>query len=317
MIAELYSAVAVKTEVVKSGSYSTDFTSTGMLAACCDLTFVSDVTGRIVKINVSEGDFVKKGQAILQLDDEMLRADFISVEAAYEGLKKDYERFKNSSEQGGVTEQQLDNMHTQMIAAESRYITSKRRLADATVKVPISGTIYKKYVEVGGYLNPGAKLFDIIDDTQLKIMCFVTEKQLLGIRKGQEVKVTTETFPTEVFSGKISFISSKADHSLNFPVEIMISNKNKELRSGMLVTAHFINDIPKSGITIPRSAISGSIHQANVFVVRHGAAYKQSVTTGNILGERIEILKGLQTGDSIITAGLINITDGTKVKIVD
>ena len=70
----------------------------------------------------------------------------------------------------------------------------------------------------------------------------------------------------------------------------------------------------KSGILIPRNAIVGSIQAANVFVVKNGIAQKQSVTTGNMVGEKIEVLQGLQKGDSIVVAGLINVSDGAKVR---
>lgn len=317
MVAEISSAVAVKTEVVKNSTYSMDFTSTGMVAALSDLPFVSDVSGRIVKINVAEGDLIKKGQVLIQLDDDILRANFISAEATYNGLKKDYERFKNSNAQGGVTDQQLDNIHNQLVAAESHFLVSKRHLDNAAIKAPISGTIYRRYIETGSYLNPGAKLFDIIDDSQLKVMCFVTEKQLLHISKGQEVTVTTEIFPGEVFTGKITFISSKADFSFNFPVEVRISNTKKELKSGMLVTVHMGSVTPKTGITVPRNAISGSVLTANVYLVKNGTARKQAVTTGNIVGEQIEVVEGINVGDSIIVAGLINISDGTQIKNIE
>lgn len=314
MVANLSSAVAVKMAVVTDSAYSIGFTSNGVLEALRDLQFSSDVAGRVVNVYVDEGSSVGKGKVLVQLDNETLRADAASNEATYNGLKKDYERFKNSNEQGGVTDQQLDNMRTQMIAAECRLISSRRHLSDASIKAPISGVIYKRYVEVGSYLNPGAKLFDIIDDSQLKVMCFATEKQRLNLTKGQSVSVTSETFPGETFTGKITFIGEKADRSLNFPLEITMVNAKKNLKAGMFVTVKFDADAEKNGILVPRSAISVSVQAANVFVVKNGIAKKQNVVTGNMVGEQIEILQGLTAGDSIVVAGLINISDGTKVR---
>ncbi len=316
MVADISAAVVVKTQVVTDSAYAVEFTSNGILEALRDLPFLSDVAGRVVHVYADEGDRVGKGKVLIQLDSETLRANVVSSEASFAALKKDYERFKNANAQGGVTDQQLDNVRTQMIAAESRLIADKRRLADASVKAPIPGTIYKRYVEVGSYLNPGAKLFDIIDDSQLKVICFATEKQRLHIAKGQPVTVTSETFPGETFPGTVSFIGEKADHSLNFPVEITIAGKKKELKPGMFVTVSFNTDTKKSGILIPRNAISGSVQAANVFVVKNGTAKKQAVVTGDMLGERIEILNGLNPGDSIVVAGLINVSDGTKVKSI-
>lgn len=314
MVADISAAVAVKMEVVADSSYSVQFTSNGTVEALRDLQFMSDVAGRIINIYADEGSRVSKGSVLVQLDDEMLRADVASSKAAFEGLKKDYERFKNANAQGGVTDQQLDNMQTQMITAENRYTTAARRLADASIKAPISGIVYKRYVEVGGYVNPGARLFDIIDDSKLKVRCFANEKQRLHIQQGQAVTVSGETFANELFTGKITFIGEKADRSLNFPVEVTLTDSRKALKAGMYVSVRFDSGVRKSGILIPRNAIVGSVQAANVFVVKNGVAQQQSVVTGDMVGEKIEILEGLQKGDSIVVAGLINVSEGTKVK---
>ncbi|MDY0082017.1 MAG: efflux RND transporter periplasmic adaptor subunit [Ignavibacteriaceae bacterium] len=314
MVADASSAVAVKISTVKDSTYSVEFSSSGVLEALRDLQFVSDVMGRILNIYADEGSYVSKGKMLIQLDCEMLRTEVASNEAAYETLKKDYERFKSSNEQGGVTDQQLDNIRTQMIAAESRYLTSKRRLEDASLKAPISGTIYKRYIEVGSFISPGTKLFDIIDDSQLKAMCYVTEKQLLSISKSQPVTIKGETFPEEIFTGKINFIGEKADRSLNFPVEITITDHKKQLKSGMFVTVLFNSKDQKNGILIPRNAISGSIQAANVFVVVNGTAKKRGVIIGEMVGDQVEVLQGLNAGENIVVAGLINVSDGTRVK---
>lgn len=314
MATESSTEVAVKMMSVSDSSYSIGFTSNGVVEALRELSFVSDAAGRVVNMYADEGSYVSKGKVLIQLENDMSRNDVMSNEAAYNGLKKDYERFKNANAQGGVTDQQLDNIRTQMIAAESRYIASKRRLADSSIKAPISGVVNKRYVELGSYVNPGTKLFDIIDDSQLKVMCFVTEKQLLNISKGQSVAITNETFPGETFTGKITFVSPKADRSLNFPIEVTITDSKKELKSGMLVSLSFDTGAQHNGILIPRSAISGSVQAANVFVVKNGIAKKQEVLTGNMVGNRIEVLKGLQAGDSIVVGGLINVSDGVKVR---
>lgn len=314
MIADISNAVAVKIMTVSDSTYSAEFKSNGLLEALQDLPFVSDIAGRVVSVYADEGDYVSKGKVLVQLDNEMLRADVASSEASYEALKKDYERFKSSNTQGGVTDQQLDNIRTQMIAAESRLITSKRRLADASIKAPISGKIYRRYVEVGSFLNPGSKLFDIIDDSQLKVKSFINEKQRPLVAKGTTVRVASDMTPNESFKGEVTFISDKADNSLNFPVEITLKEKQNELKPGMFVTLFFGGNEMKKGILIPRRAISGSVHAANVFVVKNGIARKQDVVTGNMLNENIEILQGLNPGDSIVVSGLVNVTDGVAVK---
>ncbi|MBN2262220.1 MAG: efflux RND transporter periplasmic adaptor subunit [Prolixibacteraceae bacterium] len=305
------SAVPVQIDVVGEETFSTQFTSNGTLEPIRELAYVSDVSGRILKILVDKGSWVQKGQTLIQVDDEMLKADYLSSEATYKALKTDYERFAKAKESGGVTAQQLDNMHMQLISAESRYLSSKRRLADATIKAPIAGYINERYIEVGAYLNPGARLFDIIDDSQLKLRCNVTEAQVLRIAKGQQVQVKSDAIE-EGTTGTILFIGKKSGVGLSYPVEITINNKNG-LLAGMYATANFESNSQTTSILIPRNAVSGSVKSASVFVVKNGTAQHRDVVIGNMVGTMVEITQGLQSGDSIVVAGLINVADGTKV----
>ena len=214
-----------------------------------------------------------------------------------------------------MTDQQLETIRTQFIAAESRYISSRRRLADARIKSPISGTIIRRYLEVGAYLNPGARLFDIIDDSQLKAWCNVTERQVLLLKKGQDVRIKCDAFPGEEYPGTITYVGSKADRSLNYPVEISVSGRDKkELKAGMYVTANFDIEAVQKVIMIPRSAITGSVKNAKVYTVNNGRASEKEVTVGSMAGNNVEIISGLQAGDSIVVSGLINVSDGVMVK---
>jgi len=101
---------------------------------------------------------------------------------------------------------------------------------------------------------------------------------------------------------------------MNYPVEISVSGRDKkELKAGMYVTAHF--DIATVGkvIMIPRSAIAGSVRNAKVYTVIGGRAAEKEVIVGPMTGNKVEILSGLQAGDSIIVSGLINVSDGVTV----
>lgn len=309
--------VAVQVEAVNDTTYSLGFSSNGTLEPYRELAFVSDVAGRVTTIFADEGTQVRAGSVLLQVDDELLRADYNASEAAWKALKTDVERVSNASEKGGVSLQQRDNLRTQLIAAESRMIASKRRLSDATVKAPISGVINRRYVEVGAYLNPGARLFDILDDSSLKLWVNVTERQVLGLKKGARVRLTCSAFPGELYTGTLSYVGNKGDKAFNYPVEITLAaSEKKKLLSGMYVTVHFEDQAPQQGLLIPRNAIVGSVKGASVYVVEQGVAHKTPVVIGAVVGKRVEVLSGLSAGDSLVTTGLINVTEGSRIKTI-
>lgn len=305
-------AIPVQLDAVVEASFATQFTSNGVLEPIKELSFVSDVAGRVVRIAVEKGDKVQKGQTLIQVDDEMLKADFTAADAAYKALKTDYDRFEKSKESGGVSAQQLDNIRTQLIAAESRLVTSKRRLSDATVKAPIAGYINERYIEVGAYLNPGARLFDLVDDSKFKLKCTVTETQVMLIKKGQSVTISCDQFPDQTFMGTLSFIGKKVGAGLNYPVEITLPAGNN-LMTGLYVSAQFGSKQQQKGLLIPRNAVSGGVKSASVFVVEQGIAHRRNVTIGSMVSNKVEVTQGLQAGDSIVVAGLIDVSDGVKV----
>ncbi|WP_298629821.1 efflux RND transporter periplasmic adaptor subunit [uncultured Porphyromonas sp.] len=310
-------AVAVRTEVVSERPYSMDFSANGLVRGIHDQTLTSAMGGRVVALRTKEGDRVSRGQLLVQIDAETLGADAEAAKVAYEAAQRDYQRFKNAHEQGGVTDQQLAAIHTQMVAAEGRYTAARRRLSDASVVAPTSGEIYKSYVEVGSFVNPGAKLFEIVDDSQLKVSCYVTERQRLQLSKNQNVRIMSELFPSQEITGHISMIGDKANQALSFPVDVMLDKETSQgLRPGMYVSLSFGGHTENTGILIPRNAIIGSINDAQVYIVRNGMAIRKTVTTGNIVGDHIEVVDGLQKGDSLVIAGLINISDGVPVKSI-
>lgn len=309
------SDVRVSTLKVSEEQYSRDFTSNGVTQAVSELNFVSDVQGRVVRILAEKGDVVRKGSVLLEIDKELLQADYDANKAAYEALKKDEERFTRANEAGGVTSQQLDNIRTQLTAAKSRLTVSEKRLSDATVKSPMSGTINMRYVETGSLIAPNAPLFDIVDDSHLKVICNVSESKVRMLEKGMEVTLTGGV-PEQSFAGTISHIGIKTDRGLNYPVEIVLE-RNKDLQIGMYLKARFSDNGQHTGILVPRKAIVGSAKAANVYVVRGGIAYQQQVSLGDMIGERVEILAGLKDGDEIIVAGLMNVADGTEVTVTE
>jgi len=308
-------AVAVRTVFAESEALSVSFSSNGTVQALKELNFVSDISGRVVRILVDKGASVKKGSPLLQLDSKLYEADYKAAKAALETMRKDEQRFSRSNEAGGVTAQQLDNIRAQLIAAESRYERSRKMYEDCTVKAPISGKINFRYVETGSLIAPNVPLFDIVDDSSLKIICNVPESKLRYIEVGQEVTLTSSEVQGIYFKGKVSFIGIKTDRGLNYPVEILLE-KDPELKIGMYLKANFEEQAEHQGILVPRKAIVGSAKSANVYVVKDGKAELRSVILGEMYSDRIEVLSGVEAGDEIIVAGIMNVAEGNAVRII-
>ena len=317
-IAEGGGAVAVRVANVEKKVLDLDFSTNGIFAPKQELNFLSENAGRVSKIFVDEGARVRKGQVLARIDAEIINTDRETAEATYQNALRDEARYKSSYETGGVTQQQLDQAKLATQNAKLRLQASQRRVSDANIKSPIDGIVNKKYIEVGAFVTAqGTELFELVDVSKLKLKVNVNEAQVASLKKGDQIDIKSSVFPTEKFTGKVTFIAAKADATLNFPIEVEVANNtNNSLRAGMYGTAVF--NFPKQApsILIPRTSFAGSVSSNQVFVLENNTSKLRKVVSGRILGDNVEILDGLKEGETVITSGQINLTEGTPVSIV-
>ena len=320
IVAEKNAAVSVKIDTVKTEEISLDFVSNGNFEPIQELTFSAEKSGKVVKVLVKEGDYVTLGQTLAIVRSDVINVTAETADAAYQNAAADYSRYENAYKTGGVTKQQLDQAKLALVNAKSNLTQANINVGDTRIKAPINGFINKKYIEPGSILTgmPATELFDIVNVSKLKLKVTVSESQVVRLKVGNTINVSASIYPDKKFSGKITFIAYKADESLNFPVEIEITNNSsKDLKAGMYGTAEFAsNQQNQSMMVVPRNAFIGSVSSNQIFVVDNGIAKLKKVTAGRILGEKVEILNGLSNGEQVIVTGQINLQDGNKVEII-
>lgn len=318
VVAQKNASVSVKIDTVKTEEIALDFSANGSFEPIQEISFSAEKPGRVVKVLVNEGDRVRVGQtlAIVRVDQEAVVMQ--TAEAAYQNAKTDYGRFENAFKTGGVTKQQVDQARLNMINAESQLKQARINIGDSYIKATISGIVNQRHIEPGSVIGAATPLFDIVNVSKLKLRVAVNENQVAGLQVGNVIKVTAGVFPDKEFSGKISFIAPKADATLNFPVEIEITNNaSADLKAGMYGTAAFASKQQKASLmVVPRNAFVGSVGSNEIFIVENGIARLKKVTAGRIFGDKVEVLNGLSEGQQVIVTGQINLQDGSKVEII-
>src|SRR5690606_30640699 len=124
-------------------------TATGTFSPAKQISVVTEVSGKVVKLSVDEGQYVNAGQLLARIDYATIEADLQSAEANYRKLKTDKERYERLVQSGGVTQSQLDDISLNFVNAEARVITARKKLADTYIKAPFAGYVNKRYVEEG------------------------------------------------------------------------------------------------------------------------------------------------------------------------
>ncbi|HEY1192833.1 efflux RND transporter periplasmic adaptor subunit [Flavobacterium sp.] len=320
IVAEKNAAVSVKVATVKTEDVNLGFTANGNFVPIQELTFSAEKSGKVISVLVKEGDYVRVGQTLLTVRGDVINVNAQQAQAVYQNAKADYARYENAFKTGGVTKQQLDQAKLALTNAQSSLTQANINVGDTKVKAPINGYINKKYIEPGSILAgmPATALFDIVNVSKLKLTVTVNESQVASLKLGNTVNITASVYPDKTFSGKITFIAAKANESLNFPVEIEITNNaNNDLKAGMYGTANFGSNNQKQNLkVVPRNAFVGSVSSNEIFVVENNIAKLKKVVAGRILGDKVEIINGLNDGDVVIVTGQINLQDGNTVEII-
>ena len=297
---------------------SNALTLVGTIMAGSDVNIVAEAGGRILQLHANPGEYKSAGSVIAEIDSELRRASVMNAQAAYDKAKTDYDRMEKMFKEGVVNAMQMDQARYGFQAAEAQLIMSKRQLRDTKVTTPISGIINARMVDQGATVSINAVIANIVDISTLKVKVNVSEKDAFALKNGDKVIVTTDVYLGVEFSGQVASIAPKADEAHTYPIEIRMSNsKQYPLKAGMFGKVSFTSIEKSDALIIPRSALIGSIKNPKVFVIKDGKAELRDVQTGADAGTKLEIISGLQAGESIVTNGQNNLRPGSKVTIIN
>jgi RND family efflux transporter MFP subunit len=310
--------IAVRTSAVQKQSMELDFGVNGNFIPGQQMNFAAENSGRVTQVLVDEGSVVTRGQTLAIIKTDQLNVDLESAQANYRNALKDKDRYENAFKTGGVTQQQLDQASLALDNAEARVAQAKIKIGDAYIRASINGVVNKRYIEPGAVVASGTQLFELVDISRLKLQVTVNESQVANLKVGDKVQIKVSVFPDKDFAGTVSFIAAKADNTLSFPIEISLAaNPGNQVKAGMYGTAIFNFPSQAPAIMIPRSAFIGSVSSNQVFVIKSdNTASLRKVVAGRVLGDKVEVLQGLEAGENVITSGQINLNEGSPVTVV-
>jgi RND family efflux transporter MFP subunit len=309
---------AVSVYTVMRKAIDNRFSLVGTLNGFNDVVVLSETQGRVVKVNAEVGQYKEAGSVLVEVDSETREAAYKAAEVNYEKSKKDLERYESLYKDHSVSDTQIEQARWAFQTSEAQYISARRALSDTKITTPISGIVTARYVNVGT-MTVGApqatQIANIVDISRLKAKVQVAEKDVFRLHVGDPVEVTTDVFSGTSFTGKIYTISSKADEGHTYAVEVLLSNPKQVLKAGMFVHLTFTPNEENSALIIPREAIVGSVQSAQVYVVNNNIATLRSVLAGKEMGTNVEILQGLQEGESVVVDGENNLSNNIQVVV--
>ena len=291
------------------------FNVVGSFAPYKQVAVMSETAGKARQVNFENGSYVKEGNTLISIDNDLMSIQLKTVKTNLAKAENDYNRLNNLLGDGGITQQQLDDAQLAIDNLKNQIETIEKQISMTYVKAPISGTISNKMVEKGSLVTPAMAIANITDISRLKMQVFLTEDQVVTIKKGDSAILTTDLFPEKKISGKVTFIDVNAGTGKRYLVEIEFPNNENQLKAGMTGTAYFDGKGTKSVLSIPRESLVGNLKEAKVYTIDGETAVLKNIEVGSVFGNRIQIKSGLNDGDIVVVSGQINLEDGKKITL--
>lgn len=330
--------VKVGVALVSIGNIEKPLILSGDLTFKADADIAARVSSQCATLDVVDGQFVKKGQTLITLDETEIRelanaarADLKKHEAAMEFAKTEWEKNKNLLKTSAVSPIEYDRRISEYHTAAAQVEVDKALLAKAEqdlkwtrVVSPIDGVLSCRWVEKGDWIARGQKLFEISDYSEIYLKAFLSDKDVARLKNATkedlsiEAKVTVDAMPGKNFKGKITYIAPAARKGKVFEVRAYIDNPDMVLREGMFARAKIVPERIADVTRTPVAALLGKVrdNSANeVFVVdKENKVRLTMIVIGASDDNYAEVKKGLKEGDRVVVYGAEVLSAGTLVE---
>ena len=302
----------VKTIVLQTGSSSQNVYSSGTLSPNEEVELRCELSGKITNLYIKEGSFVSKGQLIAKIKDDDIKAQLKKVSLEADLAKQTEARQKKLLDIEAISKEEYDIASNKVSTLNADSELLKIQLARTEIRAPFSGRIGLKNISVGAYVTPSNVIATLVQTNPLKVDFSLPEKYLTKIHVGQNVSFQIDG-SNEEFSAKILALDPQIDPNLRtVNVRAVTSNNNNKLLPGMFVKVS-LNLGSDASIMIPSETIIPVLEGKKVYLKKNGVVTEKIIETGLRNEANVQVLSGLQAGDSLITSSLMTLKAGAPV----
>jgi membrane fusion protein, multidrug efflux system len=309
-------AIVVEAAPVVTGTVIEDLRAVGTLAANENVVISAEISGRISRIAFGEGQAVKSGDVLIELDDTVLKAELDKVRSDLSLARANRERALTLANQGAGTQRARDETEAAYQAQLANIALAEARLQKAVLIAPLSGIVGLRTVSVGAYVTPGQRIVELSEVDTLKVDFRVPELNAAQIRVGQKILITADAVPGASFEGSIYAIDPIVDiNGRAIRLRARVPNRDGRLSPGFFARIRIVLEQRPNAVLVPESAIIPSDTKTLVYRVVNGRAVQTEVVIGQRLPGQVEIRNGLSANDMVVSAGHQRLREGSTVQI--
>ncbi|WP_298829918.1 efflux RND transporter periplasmic adaptor subunit [uncultured Piscinibacter sp.] len=316
--------VSVEVARVSVERIEDDAQSVGSLRSRQGVMLRPEVSGRIARLGFGDGQRVKRGQLLVQLDDTLQRAQLQQAQAQASIARTNLQRNRELLAQNFVSASAVDQSAAALEVAQAQVALAQAQLERMRIVAPFDGVAGIASVSLGDYVKDGADLVNIEDASSMSADFRLPERYLARLKPGQPVEVRVDALPGRIFLGRIDAVDSQVDAAgRSLLVRARLPNPKGELKAGMFARARTVFAVRERALVVPEEALVPQGGKQYLIKVVDGAAGKVSqrieANIGMRLPGRAEILSGLEPGDLVVTAGQARLLrgDALPVRVVE
>ena len=281
------------------------------------LNVMSKINGTVLKVEVSEGETVAKGQVIARLDPDDYRIALDSAKASYDLASANYNRFALLFEQEIIAEAEMDNAKAQLKTTKAILENAELMLSRCTIKAPISGVIRRLDATEGLLLSVSDPVAEILQVDRVKGVVGIPESDVSLVRDVENVTLTIQALDNKEIIGSNHFLANSPESGARlYRLELAIDNKDNLILPGMFFRAQIVKRVIEDTVAVPLFTVIKREDQQFVFVEEDGVARQLPVQLGIIEDWRVQIIKGLSQGSRVVVEGHRDIDHGNKLNTV-
>ncbi len=305
--------VPVVSVPVGSETFTDSFSALGNIRANEAVDIRSRISSVVTAIHFEEGQLVKQGDLLVELDNREVKAELAVAQASYDKVKSQYERSKSLRATQVVSAAELDELAADVRKAEADVTVARTRLDHCSIRAPISGVVGLRHISLGSLVSTETMITTLDDLSKVRLDFGVPEMFLATIREGMTVSAVTGVYPDNEFIGSVVSIDSRVDAvTRSVTVVAELANEDGLLKPGMFMNVA-LQRSRDNVVMIPEEALAPRSGRQYVYVVEDGVATEKEVSLGVRTPGRVEITTGLVPGETVVIEGVQKLRSGSPV----
>ncbi len=308
-------ATSVDGFVVRPSSLEQIINSTGNLIAYESVDISPERSGKLESLHFDEAAYVEKGTLLAKINDEELQAQMHRLEVNLELAKKEVARGRELLAIQGISQEELDRLINRVdeINAEQKLV--QIQIEKSKIFAPFSGVLGLRQISEGAYITPTTVLVQLKQLNPIKLEFDVPERFLSRVREGQTLQFTTEGSDKQNRARVYAIDTEISSATRTFKVRATARNSNRSLKPGQFARITLVTGTDPNALLVPTDAVIPVLDGKQVYVARKGRAIATSVVSEDRQSARVQIISGLEAGDTVIVSGLLSLTDGNPVVV--